>query len=92
MPTSRLKSVEKDSLEIGIESFKLRPKIDIIQRSLQLWKCEVFYNGPLILEKSNGNLEFNFEKVNLNGSHIILVLSVGNLGYELSNMNTHSSR
>ena len=33
-----------------------------------------------ISKKNDGNLEFNLEKVNLDRSHSITVVSVGNLG------------
>ena len=34
----------------------------------------------VISKKNDGNLEFNLEKVNLDRSHSITVVSVGNLG------------
>ena len=36
--------------------------------------------ATFISKKNDGNLEFNLEKVNLDRSHSITVVSVGNLG------------
>ena len=44
-----------------------------------------------IFNLKNGYLEFNLEKVNIEGRHSIPVTTVGNLGWELANvLVTHS--